>query len=73
MNRQRRSPYILHLASERAVAGRALLLGTALSCSGVGILVGGLATLMGVNSFKEFALKTDAFFIKHGIKREKSE
>jgi hypothetical protein len=58
------------LASDRALAGRALLLGTAASCSGVGVLVGSIASVMGVESFKEFKIKTDDFFIRHGIKRQ---
>lgn len=70
INRQRKSPYILQLASDRALASRALLLGTAASCTGVGILIGLIGTLMGVDSFKAFALKTDKFFVDHGIKRQ---
>ena len=68
INKQRSSPYIVHLASDRALAGRALLLGTAAAFSGVGILIGAIATVMQVESFKEFRLKTDSFFMKHGIK-----
>ena len=69
INRQRRSPFVIHLASNRALAGRALLLGTAASCSGNGILVGSIATTMGVESFKEFRIKADEFFIRHDLKR----
>ena len=57
------------MASDRALASRALLFGTALSCSGVGTLVGLLGTVMGVDSFKEFRSKVDGFFIENGIKR----
>lgn len=57
------------MASDHALAGRALLLGTALSVSGVGGLVGLIGTAMGVDSFVEFRSKVDRFFIENGIKR----
>lgn len=57
------------MASDHALAGRALLLGTALSISGVVELVGLIGTVMGVDSFVEFRTKVDPFFIENGIKR----
>lgn len=69
INRQRHSPFILSMASDHALAGRALLLGTALSVSGVGGMVGLIGTVMGVSSFLEFRTKVDRFFIENGIKR----
>lgn len=69
IKKQRNSEYIVSRASDGALAGRALLLGTMASCAGVGILVGGLAAAMKVSSFREFRMKTDAFFIRHNIKR----
>jgi hypothetical protein len=68
IQKQRQSPYILQLASDRALAGRALFLGTAAACSGVGVLMGLIATLTGAESFLQFREKTDNFFIRHNIK-----
>lgn len=58
------------MATDHALAGRALLLGTVLSVSGVGGLVGLIGTVMGVSSFLEFRTKVDRFFIENGIKRK---
>ena len=61
------------MASDRALASRALLLGTALSFSGVGTLVGTIGSIMGVDSFKDFRIKMDGFFIRNGIKQPENE
>jgi len=50
---------VVKAASERALAARALLLGTMASCSGVGLLVGAIGSLLNVHSFVQFRLKIE--------------
>jgi hypothetical protein len=57
---QQRSPYIIKQASERALATRALLLGTMASCAGVGLLTGSIGTLMNVHSMLDFRLAVES-------------
>jgi hypothetical protein len=55
---------IVKMASDRALAGRALLLGTAASCSGVAMLVGGIGSLMNVHSWRAFRIKLECYLGK---------
>ena len=57
---QSKSPYIVHQASERALAGRALLLGTMAACSGVGLLVGLIGTSLDVHTMRDFRLTLES-------------
>ncbi len=57
---QSRSTYIAKQASERALASRALLLGTMASCAGVGFLTGLIGTAMNVHSMLDFRLAIES-------------